>query len=180
MNAIDANRREPTRALTDVKSEQTRMIYAAIPSSLFGVLVASLILSMALWPVVDPQIIIGWFCLTNLLSLLRYYMFRKFEQKQRGRLVDSIWAQYAGVSGRAATCIAAAATGQGHAHPANGDGRAAKAATAAAGLLRLQFVGEFAVQYPLAQQFGGFALAECGCRYSNAQRRDQPDQRLQG
>ena len=102
MNAIDANRREPTRALTDVKSEQTRMIYAAIPSSLFGVLVASLILSMALWPVVDPQIIIGWFCLTNLLSLLRLYLFLRFRHQRQQHRIDYRWAKYAVLSTLAA------------------------------------------------------------------------------
>jgi diguanylate cyclase (GGDEF)-like protein len=63
------------------------------------------VLSISQWRVIDQQTIIGWFMVTNLLSLLRYYMFRKFEQQQRGRLVDSIWAQFA-----IATSLASGAT----------------------------------------------------------------------
>ncbi len=86
----------PTTAeLTDVKSEQIRILYAAIPSSLFAILVCSLILSIAQWHVVDHVTILGWFAITNLLSLVRLFMFQQFERQQRDRLVDSIWAQRA-------------------------------------------------------------------------------------
>jgi len=81
--------------LTDVKSEHIRILFAAIPSSLFSILVCSSILAITQWQVIDQPTIIGWFAVTNLLSLLRYFMFRKFEQHQRERLVDSIWAQRA-------------------------------------------------------------------------------------
>ena len=84
-----------TTELTDVKSEHIRILYAAIPSSLFTILVCSSIIAIAQWQVIDQQTIIGWFAVTNLLSVLRYYLFRRFEQQQRGRLVDSVWAQYA-------------------------------------------------------------------------------------
>ena len=81
--------------LTDVKSEHIRILFAAIPSSLCAILICSAVLSIAQWRVIDHQVIIGWFTVTNLLSLVRYYMFRIFQQQQRGRLVDNIWAQYA-------------------------------------------------------------------------------------
>jgi len=90
--------------LTDVKSEHIRILFAAIPSSLFAILVCSSVLAIAQWHVIDHQTIIGWLTVTNLLSLLRYYMYQKFEQ-QRGRLIDSIWAQRAIV-----TSIASGAT----------------------------------------------------------------------
>jgi len=66
---------EPSE-LTDVKSEQIHILFAAIPSSLFTVLVASSILSIAQWHVIDQQIILCRFIITNLLSMLRLYMFR--------------------------------------------------------------------------------------------------------
>jgi len=91
--------------LTDVKSEHIRILFAAIPSSLFAILICSSVLSMAQWRVIDHQTIIAWFTVTNLLSLFRYYMFRKFERQQSGRLVDSVWAQYA-----IATSLASGAT----------------------------------------------------------------------
>ena len=81
--------------LTDVKSEQIRILFAAIPSSLFTVLVASSILSIAQWQIIDQQTIIFWFFITNLLSLMRLYLFRQFRHQQQGRLIDSIWAQRA-------------------------------------------------------------------------------------
>jgi diguanylate cyclase (GGDEF)-like protein len=84
--------------LTDVKSEQIHILFAAIPSSLFTILVASSILSIAQWHVIDQQIIIYWFAVTNLLSLLRLYMFQQFKRQRRERLVESIWAQRAIVS----------------------------------------------------------------------------------
>jgi diguanylate cyclase (GGDEF)-like protein len=81
--------------LTDVRSEQIRILFAAIPSSLFAILVCSSVLAIAQWQVIDQRTIIGWFTMINLLSLLRYYMFRKFERQQPGQLVDNIWAQRA-------------------------------------------------------------------------------------
>ena len=75
--------------LTDVKSEQTRILFSAIPSSLFAILLCSSLLSIAQWHVIDHDTIIAWFVITNLLSLLRISMFQQFE-KQRDRLVDSI------------------------------------------------------------------------------------------
>jgi hypothetical protein len=69
-----------TTDLADVKSEQTRILFAAVPSSLFTVLVCSSILSIAQWQVVDHRTILAWFAMTNLLSLLRLLMFRQFER----------------------------------------------------------------------------------------------------
>ncbi|MCP4769442.1 MAG: EAL domain-containing protein [Gammaproteobacteria bacterium] len=91
--------------LTDVKSEHIRILFAAIPSSLFTILVCSFIIAIAQWQVIDHQTIIGWFAVINLLSVLRYYMFKKFEQQQRGRLVDNVWAQYAIVTSLASGAI---------------------------------------------------------------------------
>jgi diguanylate cyclase (GGDEF)-like protein len=80
--------------LTDVKSEQTGILFAAIPSSLFTVLVASSILSFAQWRVIDHPTIIFWFAITNLLSLGRLHMYRQF-RRQQGRLINGTWAQRA-------------------------------------------------------------------------------------
>ena len=59
--------------LTDVKSEQTRILFTAIPSSLFTILVASTILMFSQWQVIDQHSIIAWFVVTNLLSLVRLF-----------------------------------------------------------------------------------------------------------
>jgi diguanylate cyclase (GGDEF)-like protein len=81
--------------LTDVKSEQIRILFAAIPGSLFAILVCSLILSIAQWQVVDHATILAWFAITNLLSLLRLLMFQQFAHQQPEFLVDGVWAQRA-------------------------------------------------------------------------------------
>jgi len=94
MNQVGIEGIDAATELTDVKSEQIRILFAAIPSSLFTVLVASTILSISQWHVVDHQVIIFWFGVTNLLSLFRLHMFREFELQQ-DRLVDSVWAQRA-------------------------------------------------------------------------------------
>jgi diguanylate cyclase (GGDEF)-like protein len=79
----------------DVKSEQIRILFAAIPSSLFTVLVCSSILSIAQWQVIDQRTILAWFAMTNLLSLLRLLMFRQFEREERAPLIDPVWTQRA-------------------------------------------------------------------------------------
>jgi diguanylate cyclase (GGDEF)-like protein len=96
-----------TTNLADIKSEQVRILFAAIPSSLFTVLVCSSILSIAQWQVVDHRTILAWFAMTNLLSLLRLLMFRQFahEERERDRLIDNIWEQRAVITSLSAGCI---------------------------------------------------------------------------
>jgi diguanylate cyclase (GGDEF)-like protein len=95
----------PGNELTDVKSEQIRILYAAIPSSLFTILVCSSILSMAQWQVIGHDTIVTWFIITNLLSLLRLYLFRLFQRTQHEHLIDRVWAERAVI-----TSIASGAT----------------------------------------------------------------------
>ena len=77
--------------LIDVRSEQIRIVYAAVPSSLATLLIASSILSATLWDVVDQRAILAWFVLTNLLSLHRMYMYRRFRRLETGAVVDYAW-----------------------------------------------------------------------------------------
>ena len=77
--------------LIDVRSEQIRIVLAAVPSSLATVLAASTILSVALWNVVDHIAIVTWFVLTNLLSLHRLRMYRRFRRLESGPVVDYAW-----------------------------------------------------------------------------------------
>ncbi len=95
MTLVTYDEQASVTELTDVKSEQIRILFAAIPSSLFAVLVLSSILSIAQWHEIDQRIIVIWFICTNLLSLLRLLMFQQFERHQQDQLVDSIWAQRA-------------------------------------------------------------------------------------
>lgn len=59
-----------TTDLADVKSEQTRIRFAAIPVSLFTVLVCRSILlitqwSITQWPIVDQSTILAWFAIRD-------------------------------------------------------------------------------------------------------------------
>ncbi len=77
--------------LTDVKSEQIRILFAAIPHSLIAILVSSLILSVVQWEVIDHATIIAWFVSTNLLSLIRLQMYQQFNSLQKERYLNKVW-----------------------------------------------------------------------------------------
>ena len=81
--------------LIDVKSEQIRIVFAAIPNSLATILAASAILSGVLWSQIDHVTIAIWFVLTNLLSLYRLHMYRSFVREETGPVVDRRWRQVA-------------------------------------------------------------------------------------
>jgi diguanylate cyclase (GGDEF)-like protein len=77
--------------LIDVRSEQIRIVFSAVPSSLVAVLAVSAVLSVVLWEVIDHQVIAGWFATTNLLSAHRYYLYLRFRRQDNGPLVDYAW-----------------------------------------------------------------------------------------
>ncbi|MDH3217913.1 MAG: EAL domain-containing protein [Gammaproteobacteria bacterium] len=77
--------------LTDVKSEQIRIFFAAIPASLITILVVTIILGMVQWEVVDHLTIILWVVATNLLSLLRLYQYRQFRQLSDKQPIGDRW-----------------------------------------------------------------------------------------
>ena len=77
--------------LTDIKSEQVRIIFASTPTSLFTILLSSFVLSAMLWEVIDHRIIITWFSLTNLLSMVRIYLYQQFKKLPPDGLVSDTW-----------------------------------------------------------------------------------------
>lgn len=81
--------------LTDVRLEQVRIIYSAIPSSLLVILVNSAILSVVQWGVIDHRIIILWFVTTNSLSLFRGYLHQEFGKLPNNQHTPNIWYQLA-------------------------------------------------------------------------------------
>ena len=84
--------------LTDVKSGQVRILFSSVPTSLFSILVGSLILAVTQWPVIDHQVILAWFALTNLLSLWRLRLYYQFQKEVQEPRIDGIWAQRAIIS----------------------------------------------------------------------------------
>lgn len=77
-----------SEVLTDVKSEQVRIIVSSTIPSLITILLCSLILSLVQWQVIDHTIIVSWFVLTNLLSLSRLYLYRQFKKLPTDALVS--------------------------------------------------------------------------------------------
>ena len=85
--------------LSDVRSEQIRILFAATPSSLLTILIASLMLSFVLWPVVDSTAIITWCGIINLLSLVRLQNYLEFRKLDGQRIVGDVWHHYAIATG---------------------------------------------------------------------------------
>jgi len=79
--------------LTDIKSEQVRIIFDAIPLSLIGILINSAILGIVQWGVIDHGSLIAWFSLVNGLSVLRWHFYRQFKRLDTDQPVDDIWCQ---------------------------------------------------------------------------------------
>lgn len=77
--------------LTDVKSEQVRIIFASTPTSLFTILLSSFVLAAVLWEVIDHRTIIIWFSLTNLLSVIRIYLYQEFRKLPPDSLISNTW-----------------------------------------------------------------------------------------
>lgn len=95
--------------LTDVKSEQIRIIFEAIPQSLFAILIVSTILSTVQWDIIDHQIIVIWLLFTNGISLLRLHFYHRFKRLDERQIVDHNWYQVILVtSGLSGACWGAA------------------------------------------------------------------------
>ncbi len=82
-----------SEVLTDVKSEQIRIIFASTVPSLITILLCSFILSVVQWDVIDHAVIITWFVLTNLLSLVRLYLYQQFKKLPPTSLISDSWYQ---------------------------------------------------------------------------------------
>ncbi len=91
MSATTAEALRDRETLTDVKSEQIRILFAAVPSSLLSILLCSLVLCLVQWPVIDAVTLVAWFCGTNLLSVARYCFYRQFRRSDHGLTVAGHW-----------------------------------------------------------------------------------------
>jgi len=95
MNQAHQQLKNDDVVLTDVRLEQIRIIYAAVPSSLLVIMVNSAILSTVLWNIIDHGVITWWFLVTNSLSLVRYYLHQRFGQLDQEKTDTTIWYQLA-------------------------------------------------------------------------------------
>ncbi|MEM7563595.1 MAG: EAL domain-containing protein [Pseudomonadota bacterium] len=99
MNRKSEDRQTLDKAFTDVRSEQVRILFAATPSSLATILASSLGLSIVLWPAIDHSIIISWFVIINLLSVVRLQFYFKLRRLDKQRAIPHIWYQLAVATG---------------------------------------------------------------------------------
>ena len=81
--------------LTDVRSEQIRILFAATPLSLMSILICSLVVGAVQWSVIDHSTILIWLASTNLLSLVRLIMYLRFKRNERERVVSPGWYTWA-------------------------------------------------------------------------------------
>ena len=99
MNRTETENLPDDTELTDVRSEQIRILFAATPSSLLTILIASLVLSFVLWSVIDSTAITIWCGIINLLSLVRLLNYLKFRRLDGQQVVDNVWHHYAIATG---------------------------------------------------------------------------------
>jgi len=80
-----------TDTLIDIKTEQVRHIYSAVPLSVLAIFINSLLLGIILWPVVDSKLILIWLTTTNLISALRLWHYMKFKGSDPSQTGISRW-----------------------------------------------------------------------------------------
>jgi len=80
----------------DIRTEQLRIFYSAVPSSLAIILINSVILATVQWNQIDHSVIIGWVIAVNALSLARLFLNRQFRNlDQRNLPITKSWHQLA-------------------------------------------------------------------------------------
>lgn len=76
---------------TDIKLEQLRIVFDAIPISLFGIFINSTLLSIVLSNHIETITILTWYLLTNSLSLLRWHYYQQFKRLDMTQVFSKHW-----------------------------------------------------------------------------------------
>ena len=79
----------------DIQSGLIRIVYTAVPQSLFGILVCSFTLAVLQWGYIEHAIILTWFGIINALSIVRYLAYKKFSKDDSGHTVTRFWKNFA-------------------------------------------------------------------------------------
>ncbi|MCP4980069.1 MAG: bifunctional diguanylate cyclase/phosphodiesterase [Gammaproteobacteria bacterium] len=77
--------------LTDIKSEQVRIIFASTTSTLLAILLSSFILAAVQWDTINHTTVIAWFVTINLLSLVRLLLYIQFKKLPGDGPIDDSW-----------------------------------------------------------------------------------------
>ena len=63
-----------------IRAEQVRITFASIPASLLAIFVNSSLLVVLLWNEIDQSYLMIWFLLTNMLSVIRWQLYRQYKR----------------------------------------------------------------------------------------------------
>ena len=74
-----------------IKSDQVRLVYAAVPASLLTILINSLLLAIVEWRVAEQSNIIIWFLIINCLSIVRLTLYHAFVKHLDQQLLNPFW-----------------------------------------------------------------------------------------
>ena len=86
----DARSRDSDHRL-DIRLEQIKIIYSAVPLSVIAILINSTILSSALWDVIPPATNLAWLLGTYSISVYRWLIYRSFKAASPESLASEDW-----------------------------------------------------------------------------------------
>ena len=91
MPAISEPQTAGTDTLIDIKTEQIRLIYSAVPLSVLITFINSTLLGAVQWPVVDHRSIVIWLGATYFLSTFRLWSYWHFKACNPSQLTNVQW-----------------------------------------------------------------------------------------
>ncbi len=92
MNPIQPYKSTDKEQTQRVRSEQTQLLYDALPFSLFATLVMSVLTVVVLWPVTDRRLLSGWLISISLISALRGFLVLKYRRAAPAFDQTGVWA----------------------------------------------------------------------------------------
>ncbi|MDH5355807.1 MAG: EAL domain-containing protein, partial [Gammaproteobacteria bacterium] len=74
-----------------IRAEQVRITFASIPASLLAIFVNSSLLVVLLWNEIDQSYLMIWFLLTNMLSVIRWQLYRQYKRAAQSLPGERNW-----------------------------------------------------------------------------------------
>ena len=91
MNAPPDERSRDTDDGINIRLEQARIIYSAVPLSLAAILINSSILSVVFWDIVPHHVNLSWLSATYAISLYRWVILKQFNAASDASRKDDRW-----------------------------------------------------------------------------------------
>ena len=77
--------------LDQIRAEQVRITFSSVPASLLAIIINSLLLVVLLWNEIDHRYLLIWFALTNMLSVIRWLLYRQYKQADQYPTGERNW-----------------------------------------------------------------------------------------